>query len=155
MSLAALQMARHDDGEKIGKPCPQHVMRRQHGFVLAGMGLGRQQHRAGADLGLKRGQGGFVESQRRGVGLQAAGHGDIPRAQGAKARRDFLVLRQHRIEGGQQRAAPCRGPVSSPAAERAEMRALTSASGMPRAAAARIRLGHRSDSTNRPASGFQ
>ena len=36
---AARGMARHDDGEQIGKSGAQRVVRRQNGFVLAGMGL--------------------------------------------------------------------------------------------------------------------
>ena len=68
-------------------------------FIFARMGLGRQQHGPVADLPAQFRQGFFIAGQRRGVGLQAAHHLDVPRTQRAEARRAILVLGQHHVEG--------------------------------------------------------
>ena len=140
---AAFGMARHEDGEQIGKLRPQHVMGRQHGLVLAGMGLGRQQHRPAADrlahrrpARLRRTASGGASAFR----LPTTSH--IARAQAAEARRDLLVLRQHHVEGAtaaRPRSCGAQPPAAPPSV--AEMRALTSASFTPRAARAQDQVG--------------
>ena len=122
-------MARHDDGEKIGKARAQHVMRRQHGFVFAGMGLGRQQHRP-----------------RRRSRLAAPPARASSQASGGASAFRLPTTRTLRAPRPRKRAAissSCASttskapssalrrvaaPGASRAAERSEMRALTSAS---------------------------
>ena len=116
------------------------------------MGLGRQQHRPVADLGFRNAASACV------VARPAAAHRPSgcppPRTLRAPSSRkrcgDLFVLRQHACRKPTSSAAARLRRAPQPAAERAEMRALTSASRTPRAARRRIRLGHRSDSTNRP-----
>ncbi len=79
-------------------------MRRQHGLIFAGMGLGRDQERPRPNLGFQRLKRGSVKGQRRRIGFQAAHHPHMGRAKAGKAGGDFLVLRQHHIKGADQAA---------------------------------------------------
>ena len=130
------RMVRRSGKRPRSRSCAGSMVSSSPGWVWAASSTGR--------LPICRAQcrqRGFIAGQRRGIGLQAAHHLHIARAQLAEALRDVFVLRQHHVE--RRTAAAARFACAQPqrSAERAEMRALTSASFTPRAARAQDQVG--------------
>ena len=103
-------MAGHDDGEEIG-PRRLHVaMRRHHDLILALMRARGEPNGAAGNRRIELAPSGEIGRRRRRVGLEVA---DIERADRAELREalgEAVVLRQHEIEGREQRPAEIRAP---------------------------------------------